>query len=56
LVELLTTATADGAAVVVSSHQLDLADRATRCIGLRDGQVVHDGAAGADTVRRLVSG
>ena len=56
LVELLAGAVADGAAVVVSSHQLDLADRASRCIGLRDGQVVHDGAAGADTVRRLVSG
>jgi ABC-type multidrug transport system ATPase subunit len=56
LVELLSSATADGAAVVVSSHQLDLADRASRCIGLRDGTVVHDGAAGADTVRRLVSG
>jgi ABC-type multidrug transport system ATPase subunit len=56
LVELLSTATSDGAAVVVSSHQLDLADRASRCIGLRDGQVVHDGAAGADNVRRLVSG
>jgi ABC-type multidrug transport system ATPase subunit len=56
LVTLLEDATRDGAAVLVSSHQLDLADRATRCIGLRDGHVVHDGAAGADTVRRLVSG
>ena len=56
LVELLTAAVSDGAAVLVSSHQLDLADRASRCIGLRDGEVVHDGEAGADVVRRLVSG
>jgi ABC-type multidrug transport system ATPase subunit len=56
LVELLTGAVADGAAVLVSSHQLDLADRASRCIGLRDGHVVHDGDASADIVRRLVSG
>ena len=56
LVELLTGAVADGAAVLVSSHQLDLADRASRCIGLRDGEVVHDGEASADIVRRLVNG
>ena len=56
LVTLLEEAVAGGAAVVVSSHQLDLADRATRCIGLRDGEVVHDGESSADVVRRLVSG
>jgi ABC-type multidrug transport system ATPase subunit len=56
LVTLLEEAVAAGAAVLCSSHQLDLADRATRCIGLRDGEVVHDGAAGADVVRKLVSG
>lgn len=56
LVELLEEAVAAGAAVLVSSHQLDLADRATRCIGLRDGEVVHDGVSGSDVVRRLVSG
>jgi ABC-type multidrug transport system ATPase subunit len=56
LVELLEGVVADGATVLCSSHQLDLADRATRCIGLRDGDVVHDGEAGRDVVRRLVSG
>jgi ABC-2 type transport system ATP-binding protein len=56
LVELLTEAADRGAAVVVSSHQLDLADRANRCIGLRDGAVVHDGSSSADVVRRLVNG
>jgi ABC-2 type transport system ATP-binding protein len=56
LVELLAEAVDNGAAAVVSSHQLDLADRATRCIGLRDGEVVHDGESSAEVVRRLVSG
>ena len=56
LVSLLEAATARGAAVLCSSHQLDLADRATRCVGLREGEIVHDGDAGADVVRRLVSG
>jgi ABC-type multidrug transport system ATPase subunit len=56
LVLLLEGVVADGATVLCSSHQLDLADRATRCIGLRDGDVVHDGEAGRDVVRRLVSG
>jgi ABC-type multidrug transport system ATPase subunit len=56
LVTLLERVVADGASVLCSSHQLDLADRATRCIGLRDGEVVHDGEAGADVGRRLVSG
>jgi ABC-2 type transport system ATP-binding protein len=56
LVDLLGEAVDNGAAAVVSSHQLDLADRATRCIGLRDGEVVHDGDSSAEIVRRLVSG
>lgn len=56
LVTLLEAEIKRGAAILVSSHQLDLADRATRCIGLRDGEVVHDGEASSDVVRRLVSG
>jgi ABC-2 type transport system ATP-binding protein len=56
LVTLLEEVVAGGASVLCSSHQLDLADRASRCIGLRDGEIVHDGDAGADVVRRLVSG
>lgn len=56
LVALLEAEIHRGAAILVSSHQLDIADRATRCIGLRDGEVVHDGDAGSDIVRRLVSG
>ena len=56
LVELLDEVVAAGVTAVVSSHQLDLADRASRCIGLRDGSVVHDGEASRDIVRGLTSG
>jgi ABC-type multidrug transport system ATPase subunit len=56
LLELLEEIVAAGVTVVVSSHQLDLADRATRCIGLRDGEVVHDGPASRDIVRTLTGG
>jgi ABC-type multidrug transport system ATPase subunit len=56
LVELLDEVVAAGVTAVVSSHQLDLADRASRCIGLRDGNVVHDGDASRDIVRGLTSG
>jgi ABC-type multidrug transport system ATPase subunit len=44
LIELLDEAALAGAAVVVATHQLDLAARADRAIGLRDGRKVHDGA------------
>ena len=56
LVELLDEVVAAGVTAVVSSHQLDLADRASRCIGLRDGGVVHDGEASRDIVRGLTAG
>ena len=56
LLELLEEVVAAGVTVVVSSHQLDLADRATRCIGLRDGEVVHDGPASREIVRTLTGG
>ena len=56
LVELLEEVVAAGVTAVVSSHQLDLADRASRCLGLRDGRLVHDGAAGREVVRELTGG
>jgi ABC-2 type transport system ATP-binding protein len=56
LVELLEEVVAAGVTAVVSSHQLDLADRASRCIGLRDGGVVHDGKASREIVRDLTGG
>jgi len=56
LVELLEEVVAAGVTAVVSSHQLDLADRATRCVGLRDGEVVHDGEASRAIVHQLTGG
>ncbi|MBW8826537.1 MAG: ABC transporter ATP-binding protein [Acidobacteria bacterium] len=55
LVELIAEAVGAGATAVVSTHQLDLADRASRCLGLRDGTVVHDGGAGREVVLRLTA-
>lgn len=55
LVELLTELAGTGATVVVSTHQLDLADRATRCVGLRDGECSYDGPASRKTILGLVA-
>lgn len=54
LVELLLESVGRGASALVSTHQLDLAARATRCVGLRDGELIHDGAADRATVLALV--
>ena len=53
LVQLLGEVVDAGVAAVVSSHQLDLAELASRCIGLRDGDVVHDGDANREIIRSL---
>ncbi len=55
LIELLEEAAGGGAAVVVSTHQLQLADHATRCLALRDGEQVYDGAPSRDVIAKLVS-
>jgi ABC-2 type transport system ATP-binding protein len=46
---------ADGAAVVVATHDPGFVERADRCVALRDGEVVHDGPATTADVLRLVS-
>ena len=56
LVEILGDVAADGASILCSTHQLDLVPAATRCVGLRDGEVSYDGEPSADTIRKLVSG
>ena len=56
LVDLLLAAVAGGASALVSTHQLDLADEAGRCLGLRDGSLVHDGPSSRQQVLALVSG
>lgn len=43
LLELMNDSADNGAAVIVSTHQSDFLGQATRCIGLRDGNVVYDG-------------
>ena len=55
LLDLLDEAAAQGATVLVATHQLEYADRATRCVALRDGELVYDGSSDPDTVTRLVS-
>jgi ABC-2 type transport system ATP-binding protein len=54
LVEVLGDLVEEGAAVVCSTHQLDLVPRATRCVGLRDGELAFDGPASASKIRELV--
>lgn len=56
LVELLQETVAGGASALVSTHQLDLADHARRCLGLRDGNLIYDGPSSREKVLSLVSG
>ena len=42
---------ADGAAVVVATHDPVFVERVDRCVALRDGEVVHDGRATVDRGR-----
>jgi ABC-2 type transport system ATP-binding protein len=55
MVELLVEAAAGGAAVVVSTHSLELVDRATRCVALRDGEKSFDGPPTRERILALVS-
>ena len=54
LTDLLTEAAASGAAVIVSTHRLDIAERASRCIALSDGKVTYDGVADEATMHKLL--
>jgi len=53
--ELLGEAAHDGAALLVSTHQLDLVERATRCVAVREGELAYDGEPSAEAVLRLVA-
>jgi ABC-type multidrug transport system ATPase subunit len=55
LLEILAELHADGAAVVVATHDPGFVELADRCVALRDGEVVHDGPATTAEVHRLVS-
>ncbi len=56
LVEILGDVVEQGASVICSTHQLDLVGKATRCVGLRDGEMAYDGPATAAKIRELVGG
>lgn len=56
LLELLDEVHADGAAVVVATHDAEFVERVDRTIALRDGEVVFDGTATPADVLRLVGG
>lgn len=45
LVELMEEARSNGAAVLVSTHQLDFVEQATRALVLQDGELIFDGPA-----------
>ncbi len=53
--ELVAQAAADGAAVVLATHHLEIVARASRCLAIDAGEVVYDGPADAAEVARLVS-
>lgn len=56
LLTLLEEVHADGASVVVATHDPDYVDRVDRCIALRDGEKVFDGKADKAASLRLVGG
>jgi len=55
LLELLATAHADGATLLVATHELAFVERVSRCVALRDGTVVHDGPSEGVDVLSLVT-
>jgi ABC-type multidrug transport system ATPase subunit len=55
LVELLDEAAKEGATLVVATHQLEFVGQATRCIALRDGDLLYDGPADIAKITELLS-
>jgi ABC-2 type transport system ATP-binding protein len=53
LLELLEATAADGATVVVSTHEHSFVDRSDRCIVLRDGEIAGSGVLSAAEVAEL---
>ncbi|MCL4293253.1 MAG: ABC transporter ATP-binding protein [Acidimicrobiia bacterium] len=52
--DLVAAAAADGNAVVVATHQLELLARATRCVALRDGAIEYSGPPDVRRVEALL--
>jgi ABC-type multidrug transport system ATPase subunit len=55
MLDLLDDAHAEGATIVVATHELEFVKRVQRCIALRDGELIHDGKADGIDVLSLVS-
>jgi ABC-type multidrug transport system ATPase subunit len=54
LLDLLEELHREGRTIVVATHDAQFVERVTRCVALRDGEVVHDGRATPDDVLRFV--
>lgn len=54
LLDLLAQVAAEGATVVVATHELSVVSQAERLLALRDGELVHDGPPGEADVHALV--
>jgi ABC-type multidrug transport system ATPase subunit len=54
LLELLDGLHDAGVTTLVATHDAQYVERVTRCIALRDGELIHDGKATPDDVLRLV--
>jgi ABC-type multidrug transport system ATPase subunit len=55
LLELLAEAHADGRTLLVATHELTFLDKVSRCVALRDGEVLYDGPSEGIDVLSLVS-
>lgn len=56
LVEILGSLAAADKSIIVSTHQPNITAIATRCLGLRDGQLVFDGTPDPETITRIIYG
>ena len=54
LLELFSRAHADGATLVVATHELSTVDTAERLVALRDGEIIYDGPPGSADADDLV--
>jgi ABC-type multidrug transport system ATPase subunit len=54
LLDLLDNLHDAGVATLVATHDPQYVERVSRCVALRDGEVIHDGKATPDDVLRLV--
>jgi ABC-type multidrug transport system ATPase subunit len=55
LLELLDEAHKDGQTLLVATHELTFLDRVSRCVALRDGELLYDGSSEGVDVLSLVS-